>query len=79
VISGKRESAVDDIAWGAFQMAFVYWDWTNRQAIGTAWILFLLTVIEDAWLNPNLSKEEKWRKASWIGVVAIGTGKLLFF
>ena len=49
------------------------------QALGTAWMIFLLTVIEEAALNPNLNGEEKLKKAGKIALVGVTTGKLLFF
>ncbi|KAL3925323.1 MAG: hypothetical protein SGILL_000480 [Bacillariaceae sp.] len=52
---------------------------TKWQGVGTAWMIFLLTVIEEAVLNPKLSGEEKLKKAGWIAAVAVTTGKLVFF
>jgi hypothetical protein len=52
---------------------------TKWQAVGTAWMVFLLTVVEEAVLNPNLNGEEKLKKAGKITLFGIATGKLLFF
>jgi hypothetical protein len=79
VVQGHRESVWDDIVWGALQIAFIYHDWTNWQTFVVAWLVFLLTVLEEAILDPSLSKKQKWRKAMWIGAVAVTTGKLAFF
>ncbi|KAG7345859.1 hypothetical protein IV203_038806 [Nitzschia inconspicua] len=79
VVQGHRESNMDDIIWGFLQIAFIYNDWTHWQTCVVAWLVFLLTVLEEAVLDPSLSSKQKWRKAVWIGAMAAGSGKLAFF
>jgi hypothetical protein len=79
VVQGQRESAIDDLIWGALQIALIYYDWTHWQTLVMAWMIFLLTVLEEAWLDESLTSEKKWRKAMWIAAAAIATGKLAFF
>lgn len=62
--------------WGGLQLAFIYNDWTHWQAAAATWMAFLLTVLEEALLDESMTSRERWRKAAWIGVVAVGTGKL---
>ena len=80
LLAGKgRDSATDDICWGIMQICFVWLNSTTLQAVGTAWMIFLLTVMEEAVFNPKLTKNQKIRKACWILAVAYGSGKLVFF
>ena len=47
VVSGKRETAVQDLIWGSMQIAYVVFDLTSKQAIGTAFLVYLCTLLED--------------------------------
>jgi hypothetical protein len=47
LVSGTRETAVEDLIWGALQIAYVVLDLTEKQAIGTAFLVYLCTLLED--------------------------------
>jgi len=77
IIKGKRDSATDDIIWGVFQASFVLLDQTIGKALAYAWLLFLLTVLEEALLNPKLNKGQKLRRLGWIVICGYYSGKLV--
>lgn len=78
VVQGHRESVIDDVAWGSLQLAFIYKDMTQWQALYMAWMVVLLQILEEAILHPDLTRSQKVRKASWIVGVAWLSGKILF-
>ncbi len=47
IARGKRETAAEDLIWGALQIAYVILDLTSKQAIGTAILVYLCTLLED--------------------------------
>ena len=80
VVSGKRETAVEDLVWGGLQIAYVVLDWTEKQAIGTAFMVYLCTLLEDVLLvavesqqggddddddDPAAKKKKKPKKINW--------------
>lgn len=80
VVSGKRETAVEDLIWGGLQIAYVVLDWTEKQAIGTAFMVYLCTLLEDVLLvavesqqggadgdddDPAAKKKKKPKKINW--------------
>ena len=77
IIKGKRDSTTDDIIWGAFQASFVLLDQTIGKALAYAWLLFLLTVLEEALLNTKLNKGQKLRRLGWIVICGYYSGKLV--
>ena len=77
IIKGKRDSATDDIIWGIFQTSFVLLDQNIGKALAYAWLLFLLTILEEALLNPKLNKEQRLRRLGWIVVTGYYSGKLV--
>mmetsp|Transcript_26040 Transcript_26040/g.53519 ORF Transcript_26040/g.53519 Transcript_26040/m.53519 type:complete len:318 (-) Transcript_26040:1351-2304(-) len=75
VATGQRETAVEDLIWGAVQIAHVVFDLTHKQAIGTAFLVYLCTLLEDVLLstavsiernNKNERKKINWFNVSWI-------------
>ena len=58
VVRGKRETAVDDLIWGAIQIAYVAFDVTHKQAIGTAFMVYLCTLLEDVLVISNSSSTD---------------------
>jgi len=75
VATGQRETAVEDLIWGAVQIAYVVFDLTHKQAIGTAFLVYLCTLLEDVLLstavsiernNKNERKKINWFNVSWI-------------
>lgn len=78
VLKGKRDSATDDLLWGVFQISFVVFDQGRFEAVGHAWLVFMLSVLEEAVLNPDLKPEQKVKKVAIIAAVAYASGKLVF-
>jgi len=62
ILRGKRDSATDDVAWGAFQASFILLDHAFGKAMSYVWLLFLLTVLEEALLNPRLSRRQRTKR-----------------
>ena len=77
IIKGKRDSATDDIIWGVFQSSFVLLDQTIGKALAYAWLLFLLTILEEAILNPKLNKEQRMKRLGWIVITGYFSGRLV--
>ncbi len=77
IIKGKRDSATDDIIWGVFQASFVLLDQTIGKALAYAWLLFLLTILEEALLNPKLKKNQRMKRLLWIMVTGYFSGRLV--
>lgn len=77
ILKGKRDSSTDDIIWGVFQASFVLLDQTIGKALAYAWLLFLLTVLEEAVFNPKLSKEQRLKRFCWILATGYFSGKLV--
>lgn len=77
IIKGKRDSATDDIIWGVFQAFFVLLDQTIGKALAHAWLLFLLTILEEALLNPKLNKEQRLKRLLWIIATGYFSGRLV--
>ena len=77
IIKGKRDSATDDIIWGVFQSSFVLLDQTIGKALAYAWLLFLLTILEEAILNPKLNKEQRLKRLGWIVITGYYSGRLV--
>eukprot|EP00536_Pseudo-nitzschia_multiseries_P013931 jgi/Psemu1/310386/fgenesh1_kg.633_\ len=84
IVSGTRETAVDDLIWGAIEIAYVVFDLTHKQALASAFIVYLCTLLEDVLVisnddaqKPN-KKKIKWFKILWISVCLYFTGKWLF-
>jgi DNA uptake protein ComE-like DNA-binding protein len=83
VVKGKRETATEDLIWGVIQIAYVGFDVTHKQAIGTAFICYLCTLLEDYALiilssnsdsdsNSNDNKtKKKNKKINWFKLVWI--------
>jgi hypothetical protein len=78
LLAGKRESSMDDIIWGVFQIAFVIYDMGRWKAIGHAWMVFLLHVLEETYLNDKLTHQQKMRKFAYITVAAYFSGRLVY-
>lgn len=78
LLAGKRESAVDDILWGVFQISLVFFDLGRWQAIGHAWMVFLLHVIEETAFNEKLNRKQKMRKFAYLSVTAYYSGRLVY-
>jgi len=77
IIKGKRDSATDDIIWGVFQASFVLLDQTIGKALAYVWLLFLLTILEEALLNPKLKKEQRLKRVLWIITTGYFSGRLV--
>ena len=78
LLSGKRESAADDILWGCFQVSLVFFDVGRWKAIGHAWMLFLIHVMEEALLNDSLTWTQKRNKLVWLTGTAYLSGRIVF-
>ena len=78
LLAGKRESSMDDIIWGVFQIALVFFDVGRWQAIGHAWMVFLLHALEETWLNDKLTHKQKMRKFGYLTVTAYFSGRLVY-
>ena len=78
MLAGKRESAFDDIVWGVFQISFVLFDVGRWQAIGHAWMVFLLHVLDGTVFNEKLSRKQKTRKIAYLTITAYVSGRLVF-
>lgn len=78
LLAGKRESSMDDIIWGVFQIALVVFDFGRWQAIGHAWIVFLLHVLEETMLNDKLNRKQKTRKFVYLTITAYISGRLIY-
>lgn len=79
LLHGKRESAVDDILWGVFQISLVFFDMGRWQVVGHAWMLFLLNAMEKTVFNEKLNQNQKWRKFAWLSFTAYLSGKIMFY
>ena len=75
-MAGQRDSALDDILWGVFQVSMVFFDAGRWKAIGHAWMVFLLRVLEEALLDDKLNSKQKLRR---LLVVAYVSGRLVFY
>ena len=71
------QSATDDIIWGVFQSSFVLLDQTIGKAMAYGWLLFLLTILEEAILNPKLNKKQRLKRLGWIVVTGYYSGRLV--
>lgn len=78
LLAGKRESSMDDVIWGVFQIALVVFDVGRWQAIGHAWMVFLLHVLEETYLNDELTHKQKMRKFGYLTVTAYVSGRLVY-
>lgn len=79
ILAGHRDSATDDILWGVFQAVFVFYhNQTYLQALWHAWMVLLLTILEEAIFNPKLNRKQKGRRILWIVVTGYLSGKLVF-
>lgn len=78
ILSGKRDSAIDDIIWGVLQVSFVFFNQSNLQAIGHAWMVFLLTILDEAVFNPRLDSNQKMKQVAWVSFVGYMSGKLIY-
>jgi len=75
VAIGQRETAVENLIWGVLIISYVVFDLTHKQAIGTAFLVYLCTLLEDVLLstavsiernNKNERKKINWFNVSWI-------------
>lgn len=78
LLAGKRESSMDDIIWGVFQIALVFFDVGRWRAIGHAWMVFLLHVLEETYLNDKLTRKQKMRKFAYLTIAAYFSGRLVY-
>jgi len=78
VLRGKRDSSTDDVLWGVFQISFVFLDQSFGQALAYAWLLFLLTVLEEAVFNPKLKRRDRMKRLGWIIVTGYFCQRLVF-
>lgn len=78
ILAGKRDSATDDIIWGVIQISFVFFNQTYLQAVGHAWMIFLLTILEEAVFNPKLDKKQKGKRVVWVVITGYMTDKLVY-
>lgn len=78
LLAGKRESSMDDIIWGVFQIALVFFDVGRWQAIGHAWMVFLLHVLEETYLNDKLTRKQRTRKFAYLTITAYFSGRLVY-
>ena len=60
-----------------FQSSFVLLDQTIGKALAYAWLLFLLTILEEAILNPKLNKEQRLKRLGWIIITGYYSGRLV--
>jgi hypothetical protein len=79
ILAGKRDSATDDVVWGVLQISFVFFNQTYFQAVGHAWMVFLLTILEDAVFNPKLDKKQKSKRLICVVISGYMTGKLVYW
>mmetsp|Transcript_3785 Transcript_3785/g.8520 ORF Transcript_3785/g.8520 Transcript_3785/m.8520 type:complete len:85 (-) Transcript_3785:822-1076(-) len=49
-----------------------YW-----KGLAYAWLLFLLTILEEAVFNPKLNKEQRLKRFCWIVATGYYSGKLV--
>lgn len=87
VIQGRRETAVDDLIWGAIEIAYVAFDVTHKQAIGTAFMVYLCTLLENVLTTspysrsgnvPEKKQKIQWFKLVWISLCVYFTGRWCF-
>jgi hypothetical protein len=80
IVQGQqhRQSNIDDVLWGIIQCIMIFHDVnTYYHTLLVSWVLLLIKILEDVVMNPQLTKKQKYTKAFWILLVAIGSGKLL--
>lgn len=78
LLAGKRESSMDDIIWGIFQISLVIFDLTRWQAMGRAWMVYLLHVLEETAFSTKLTRKQKTRKIAYLAITAYASGRVLF-
>jgi hypothetical protein len=80
IVQGQqhRQSNIDDVLWGIIQCIMIFHDVnTYYHTLLVSWVLLLIKILEDVVMNPQLTKKQKYTKAFWILLVAVGSGKLL--
>jgi len=82
LLQGKRITATDDLIWGAIQIAYVGFEVDHKQALGTAFMCYLCTLLEEALGFGDVEDEKKKKikkfKLLWIIFCVYVTGKLFF-
>lgn len=78
LLAGKRESAMDDMIWGIFQISMIFYDMSWWQSVGRAWMVFLCHVLEETALNDKLTRKQKMRKFAYLTVTAYLSGRIVF-
>jgi hypothetical protein len=78
ILTNKRDSATDDIIWGVLQISFVFFNQTYLQAVGHAWMIFLLTILEEVVFNPKLDRKQKGKRVVLVIITGYMTGKLVY-
>jgi len=78
LLAGKRESSLDDIIWGAFQISLVFYDMTRWQAVGRAWMIYLLHSLEETAFSVKLTRKQKTRKIVCLTITAYYSGSKVF-
>jgi hypothetical protein len=78
LLEGKRDSAFDDVLWGVVQASLLFFDTSHLQAIGHAWLLFLIRACQETVLNDELTWKQKRLKLISLTVTAYLSGKLVF-
>jgi hypothetical protein len=76
LLAGKRDSTFDDVLWGVFQISMVFFDFGGWQALGHAWLVFLVHVCEETVFNDKLRRNQKIRMFAWLAVTAYVSRKL---
>jgi hypothetical protein len=81
LLAGKRDSAFDDIVWGVFHVSSAIFNVGRMKAIGHAWLVFLIHLVEETVLNDEITwkQKQKRNKMIWLIVLAYISGRLLFF
>jgi hypothetical protein len=80
IVQGQqhRQSNIDDVLWGLIQCIMIFHDVNMYyHTLLVSWVLLLIRILEDVVMNPRLTKKQKYTKAFWILLVAVGSGKLL--
>jgi len=73
VFRDTRETAVDDLIWGAIQIAYVVFDLTHKQAIGAAFMVYLCTLLEDVLVISTSEDEQQKKKTSWFKILWVSS------
>lgn len=74
----RTTRAYDDLAWGIFQCAILYYNHGRVKSVGVAGFLFTFRAMERAFLNEKLRRRQRVRRFALICFMGYMTGRIVF-